>query len=490
MEQVKDKLREQDIINVQGTTVCLEMKIPSGYINGLVWGVQTAVGSGFFVAPDKIVTNVHVLAGATKVTTMCDQTEEPYTIEGIIASDDINDLAVLKITEKRAPFILGDSNTVRKGDQVCVIGYPNGKVSTVEGSVHSIRNIGKHLWLNFEVSEGNSGGPVLNAKGKVIAVATNEAMSFDNSSPNRGRSISSNVLRSLLEKTGKVESLDVWQKRSRIRAYVTAYEGDVKREQGEYKEAIELYDSALKLNPDLTTIYINRAGVKMSVGRYDEAFTDALTALRLKPERFSIIGIGMFLAWNWEIVKVLSMKIILRSIRKLLGQGLWLVIQTRVKGSLAKARTEQGNIAEARNLYQMGIDIFTEAINRRPKKANYYNDRGWTKYLLGKLETEEENVVEADMLFHEAISDSEKALQLELKNPKYRSAFYHTRGAAKAALGNHDEAIEDFNETIRLKPKKALYYQDRGFSKRCLGQVEDAEADFAKAKELDPDIKD
>ncbi len=489
MEQVKDKLRQQDTIDKQGTTVCLEIKIPSGYINGLVWGVQTARGSGFFVAPDKIVTNVHVLAGATKVTAMCDQTEEPYTIEGIIAFDDIDDLAVLKIAEERAPFILGDSNTVRKGDQVRVLGYPKKKVSTVEGSVHSIRNSGKHLWLNFEVSEGNSGGPVLNVKGEVIAVATNEAMSFDNSSPNRGRSISSNVLRSLLEKTGEVESLDVWQKRSRIRAYVAAYEGDDNRKQGEYKEAIDLYDSALKLNPDLTDIYNNRGVVKMSVGRYDEAFTDALTALRLKPEKFSFIGIGAFLAWNWEIVKVLSRRIFLRIIRNILGQGFWLAIQTRVKCSLAKARTEQGNIAEARNLYQMGIENFTEAINQRPKKAKFYNERGWTKYLLGKLEAEEENEVEADMLFQAAISDSEKALQLELKKPKYRSAFYHTRGAAKAGLGDHRAAIEDFDESIRLNPKKALFYQDRGLSKQALGQHEAAEADFAKAKELDPKFK-
>ncbi|MXV78038.1 tetratricopeptide repeat protein [Candidatus Poribacteria bacterium] len=488
MEQVKDNLHQQDIKKTQGTTVCFEIKIPSGYINGLVWGVQTARGSGFFVAPDKIVTNVHVLAGATKVTAMCDQTETVYTIEGIIAFDDINDLAVLKIAEEGIPFLLGDSNPVRKGDQVRVLGYPKKKVNTVKGSIHSIRNSGKHLWLNFEVSEGNSGGPVLNAKGEVIAVATNEAMSFDNSSPNRGRSISSNVLRSLLEKAGKVEPLDVWQKRSRIRAYVAAYEGDDNRKQGEYKEAIDLYDAALKLNPDLTDIYNNRAVVKMSVGRYDEASTDALTALRLKPEKFSFIGIGAFLAWNWEIIKVLSRRIFLRIIRNILGQSLWLAIQTHVKCSLAKARAEQGNIAEVRNLYQMGIDILTEAVNQRPKNAKYYNERGWTKYLLGKLEVEAENEVEADMLFHEAISDSEKALQLELKKPKYRSAFYHTRGAAKAALGNHVKAIEDFNECIRLKPKKALYYHDRGVSKQALGQHEAAEADFAKEKELDPNL--
>lgn len=78
---------------------------------------------------------------------------------------------------------------------------------------------------------------------------------------------------------------------------------------------------------------------------------------------------------------------------------------------------------------------------------------------------------------------------LEPKLPQVRSACFHTRGAAKAALGKHEAAIEDFNESIRINPKKGLYYQDRGLSKQALGQHEAAEADFAKVKELEPKVK-
>ena len=69
------------------------------------------------------------------------------------------------------------------------------------------------------------------------------------------------------------------------------------------------------------------------------------------------------------------------------------------------------------------------------------------------------------------------------------AAYFHTRGAAKAALSNHREAIADFDESIRLNPKKALFYQDRANSKYTLGKSEAAEVDFAKAKELDPDFE-
>ena len=128
-----------------------------------------------------------------------------------------------------------------------------------------------------------------------------------------------------------MEPINVWQKRSQIRAYVAADEGDDNREQGEYKEAIVHYDTALKLNPDLSDIYNNRAATKISIGRYDEAFADSLTALRLKPERFSFSGFGTFCLWKWKIAKLFLMSLILRFIRNVFGADNWLAIQGRVK---------------------------------------------------------------------------------------------------------------------------------------------------------------
>ena len=53
----------------------------------------------------------------------------------------------------------------------------------------------------------------------------------------------------------------------------------------------------------------------------------------------------------------------------------------------------------------------------------------------------------------------------------------------------YDTAIEDFNETILMKPDEARYYYDRGLAKQAFGQHEAAKADFQKAKDLDPDVK-
>ena len=104
----------------------------------------------------------------------------------------------------------------------------------------------------------------------------------------------------------------------------------------------------------MSDIYNNRAATKFSIGRYDEAFADSLTALRLKPERFSFSGFGTFCLWKWKIAKLFLMSLILRFIRNVFGADNWLAIQGQVKFRLAKARAEQGNIAEARNLYRSG----------------------------------------------------------------------------------------------------------------------------------------
>lgn len=480
MEQKSNNLQQQNTEEIVGTTVLLKMEYADKN--------YSARGSGFFVAPDKIVTNVHVLVGATAVTAKNVDSEKVYTIEGIVAFDDVNDLAILKIAEADTPFPLGDSDKVRKGDQVSVIGYPERKARIVEGPVNSIRNSSKHLELNFKLAPGNSGGPVLNAKGQVIGVAK-AGVSFHNRSPN-GRAISSNVLQSLLENVGEVESLEVWQKRSQIHAYLVGREGNDSRERGKFRKAIAHFDTALKLNPDLTYIYYNRSAVKFLMGRYDEGYGDLLTGIRLNPERFHITSIGVFLQWKWEIVRCNGLRLLMRLISYVSGKSCWIgIIKGMMKIHFGEEVAKHGDIAEARKLYQEGIDIFTEAINQKPNKATFYNQRGWSKYLLGKFETEQDMETDAQRLYQEAESDADEALRLALKKTKLRSAPYHTRAVAKAGLGNHEGAIEDFDESINLNPRKALFYHDRGLSKETLGQHEAAKVDFAKAKELDPKIK-
>ena len=79
-----------------------------------------------------------------------------------------------------------------------------------------------------------------------------------------------------------------------------------------------------------------------------------------------------------------------------------------------------------------------------------------------------------------AIQDYTEALRLD---PQYAIAYY-TRGYAYYDLGQYQLAIQDFNEAIRLHPQDALAYYGRGVAYEYLGNYSEAERNFQKAKEL------
>lgn len=138
-------------------------------------GQPVSLGSGFFVKNDIIATNLHMLEGASRGYVKIVGQKHKYEIAGIVGIDTQRDLALLKITGVKAPsLILGDINQVAVGDEVYAIGNPQGLEGTFsQGIVSSIRQIGVDILFQITapISPGSSGGPVLNAQGKVIGIA-------------------------------------------------------------------------------------------------------------------------------------------------------------------------------------------------------------------------------------------------------------------------------------------------------------------------------
>jgi serine protease Do len=140
-----------------------------------------AGGSGFVVSRDGlVVTNYHVIEGATEVKVHLNDRDYPAQIKG---SDPSTDIALLKIDAgKDLRFVeLGDSDSVRVGDWVMVVGNPLNLDKTVTTGVISAK--GRSLGISdasFEnfiqtdaaINFGNSGGPLLDLQGRVIGIAT------------------------------------------------------------------------------------------------------------------------------------------------------------------------------------------------------------------------------------------------------------------------------------------------------------------------------
>ena len=140
-----------------------------------------AGGSGFVVSRDGlVVTNYHVIEGASEVKVHLNDRDYPAQIKG---TDPSTDIALLKIDAGRdLRYVeLGDSDSVRVGDWVMVVGNPLNLDKTVTTGVISAK--GRSLGISdasFEnfiqtdaaINFGNSGGPLLDLNGRVIGIAT------------------------------------------------------------------------------------------------------------------------------------------------------------------------------------------------------------------------------------------------------------------------------------------------------------------------------
>ncbi|MGY6768341.1 Do family serine endopeptidase [Komagataeibacter sp. NFXK3] len=173
-----------------------------------------ARGSGFVISPDGyVVTNNHVVKGATKVTvTLDDGTALPAKIVG---RDSKTDIALLKVSPSgKLRFIeLGDSDKVEPGEWVVAVGNPYGLGGTVTAGIVSARgrDIGDGPYDSFiqvdaPINRGNSGGPLFTQDGKVVGVNT-AILSPSGGSIGIGFAIPSDTVKNIveqLEKTGHV----------------------------------------------------------------------------------------------------------------------------------------------------------------------------------------------------------------------------------------------------------------------------------------------
>jgi S1-C subfamily serine protease len=147
-----------------------------------IFGNSTQEGLGSGIVLDKsgnILTNNHVVAGATSVTV---KFQDGTTVTGnVLGTDSIKDLAVVQVPSSAVanivPLAQGDSNTVVPGEMAIAIGNPYGldnsvSVGVISGLNRSIGNMTGMLQTDAALNPGNSGGPLLDASGAVIGINT------------------------------------------------------------------------------------------------------------------------------------------------------------------------------------------------------------------------------------------------------------------------------------------------------------------------------
>ncbi|HKU77437.1 MAG TPA: tetratricopeptide repeat-containing serine protease family protein [Pyrinomonadaceae bacterium] len=283
-------------------------------------GEALMTGSGFFLRPGQVVTNLHVIRGAVKaeIKTL-DGKGKVFPVNGTLAIDEEGDLALLSVetpTERPRSTELA-SELPDEGEPIFVIGNPlklEGSVSDgIVSAVREVPNSYRIIQITAPISHGNSGSPVFNWKGQVLGVVTIKVTNGQNINlaiaAARVAQLTAGKLQPLSElalkgKGDVAESLyksgldSLWlgnydnalgyfenaANKNPKRAETWVQVGYCRVKQGKAQDAIRAYQQALQLKPMDADIHNKLGDAYYYLGRLREAIDSYTEAARLRPE--------------------------------------------------------------------------------------------------------------------------------------------------------------------------------------------------------------
>jgi S1-C subfamily serine protease len=304
-------------------------------------GEALMTGSGFFLRPGQVVTNLHVIRGAqrSEIKTL-DGKGKVFPVAGILAVDEEGDLALLSIEmPPDSAWRPRSSELARElpdeGEQILVIGNPlklEGSVTDgIVSAVREVPNVGKIIQITAPISHGNSGSPVFNMKGQVVGVVTVKVTNGQNINlaigADRVAQLRPGQLRSVASLPAKGKASDVAESSYRTgldslwlgnydnaigyfesaanrnpkRADAWVQVGYCKVKQGKSEEAIRAYQHALELKPNAEEIHNKLGDAYYYAGRMSEAIASYTRAASLKPDNAEAhynLGVAYFESGN------------------------------------------------------------------------------------------------------------------------------------------------------------------------------------------------
>lgn len=221
----------------------------------------------------------------------------------------------------------------------------------------------------------------------------------------------------------------------------------------DFDRARNLFDEAVKLNPDNARAYFGRGTAYNELTQHEQAIQDLNKAIELNPNNdmaYNNRGIAYQLLNQYERA--------IQDYNKALALNPNNALSYNNRGS---CHNYLGNNEQA-------IADYNKALALSPNDDMAYYNRGNAYYSLGQYER--------------AIADYNKAIEL---NPNYDVA-YANRGNSYLVLSQYERAIADYDKAISINPNEAFFYNNRGWTYYCLKQYQQALKDFDKALELNP----
>src|SRR5687768_16407641 len=249
-------------------------------------GEALMTGSGFFLRPGQVVTNLHVVRGAARaeIKTL-DGKGKVYPVTGALAVDEEGDLALLNVEMplERARTSELASELPDEGETIFVIGNPlklEGSVTDgIVSAVREVPNSYRIIQITAPISHGNSGSPVFNLRGQVLGVVTVKVTNGQNIN------LALEVARVKQLRAGKLQRLsDIAPKGKGDVAESSYRHGLDSLWLGNYDSAVGYFENAANKNPKRVDAWVQVGYCKVKQGKSEEAIQAYQQALQLKPE--------------------------------------------------------------------------------------------------------------------------------------------------------------------------------------------------------------
>ncbi|HBR57114.1 MAG TPA: hypothetical protein DEA22_06555 [Blastocatellia bacterium] len=410
-------------------------------------GMSLARGSGFFVAPDRIITNRHVIERSSRVEIHLVDGKK-FIVRGVLAVDGEGDLALLKVEvppEFAVPLPIGRS-VPQEGESVVVVGNPFGLEGSVSnGIVSAVREIpgyGRIIQITAPISPGSSGSPVVNMYGQVIGVATLQAA--------EGQSLnfavpSERIFQLRVSEIRSFSSLSAeTQKSKRASAERLYSQGVAHLSRDDYARALPFFEQAAELDPNYTEAWHQAGFCYGMLGRHTESLKASKQAAKLRPdwaETFINIGVSSYALGQYREAADAYRKAI------------------KFDDTNAEAQYAYGLTLGKLNRTDEEILAYKRTVALRPDHANAMEKLGQAYFKQKKWA----NAVEA---FE----------QLKIYKPE--AATFNQLGESYLELGKSEESLTAFTSAIGYDPDfgKARYNLGRAYIK--MGTPEMAQVQY------------
>ena len=417
-------------------------------------------GSGFFIDSEgHLITNYHVMDGAyaADIRTHDGKT---YPVETVVSENAASDLIKLRIRipKKKRHWLKTKSEMPSIAEPIVVVGSPMGLEQTVsEGIVSGIREMpgfGKFFQISAPISQGSSGGPVVDYQGRVVGIVTFMMILGQN----LNFAVSAQGIETL-DSVGSSQTVSEWTYGKSLDkpsvAETLCRKGFEFSVDGQYDRALKFYEEATTKDPTNTQAWHGLGHCYDGLGKPDRVISVYERAIQIHPEdpelRFELGNYHYKMGQLEEAAAAFENA-------------------TRIDPDYAEALSRLAIVQTELKQYDEAVENHMEVIRVHPDSSPAYYNLAVTLSHQNQLE--------------KAIDAYRTAVKLDPENVY----AFHNMGVLQARMDQPDAAIESHKQVIRIKPDHAPSHYQLGKAFIATGNKPDALDQYSILRSLNSEL--